>query len=414
MRVLVLLAAQVVAAGAPVLASDAAARPFEGDSTQDSRWVPWLGCWEPVGPDGQPARGKVRVCVSQEGEGAGVKIVSQVDGKAASTQSIVADGERRAVERDGCRGWESARWSADGKRVFLRSELECDGVRRSSSGVMAFLPKNEWLEVEVVGAETEQATRVVRYRPVGTAKAGAAVEAARVAAAGPLSVEDVIEAVREVGPDVVEPLLLQRGNTFDLDSRALLAMADAGVPGRITDLMIALTYPERFAINTVTGRPSVKPQAPSDDRSAGDLPPPVYDDFDRLDPYGLWRWGYRYRGWPDPYGYYMDGYYYSPFGWWYRSDRPTIIVVPGPSDPGKAEPEGKAVKGRGYTRSQSASSGGSTPRQAEPRSGGSSEPRRAPAVTTNSKSGASDASTSRASSSSTGRKARPRNQSGAN
>ena len=75
----------------------------------------------------------------------GVTIVSFINGKETSRQQLDATGQQRAVERDGCTGWESSQFSADDRRVYLRSELTCSGsLKRVSSAVLrASRPRSE-------------------------------------------------------------------------------------------------------------------------------------------------------------------------------------------------------------------------------------------------------------------------------
>ena len=95
---------------------------------------------------------------------------------------------------------------------------------------------------------------IQRYRPVeaGIARIpGAlptAMHAERMAAAAPLSVENVSEALRFVDPAVVEAMLLESDASFGIDSDLLLRLDDAGIPNEVIDLMVALSFPEYFAI----------------------------------------------------------------------------------------------------------------------------------------------------------------------
>jgi len=44
-------------------------------------------------------------------------------------------------------------------------------------------------------------------------------------------------------------LVIERAEPFTLDAKRLIALADAGVPSGVIDLMVALSYPQAFAIN---------------------------------------------------------------------------------------------------------------------------------------------------------------------
>src|SRR5262249_9502884 len=77
---------------------------------------------------------------------------------------------------------------------------------------------------------------------------------ARAAAAAPLSVDDVVEASRHVDAAIAEAWLVERGGPFMVDAKRLMPLADRGVPARTIDLLVALSYPNVFAVNPATGQ----------------------------------------------------------------------------------------------------------------------------------------------------------------
>lgn len=355
------LAAAVLLAGMLAAPAHAAAPPA------DPHWLPWLGCWSVVpqpGPQGAGAPDPHQVvCIDAAAEGVALRTVG--DGKTISEERIVADGQRRRVSRSGCSGWEAANWSRDGRRLFLHSELTCEGgQRRTTSGVMAMLPGGGWMDAQAVdvGARTDRAVRVRHYRVADSAALEAAglraaesptpslaVETARRAAAARLLPDDVAEATRQVAPEVVQALLVERGEGFDdLDGQTLVRLADAGVPGSITDLMIALSNPDRFQVDRATGGIGMREDERTGDNAAADSERGARGGYGPYAGYGgCGRFGYY-----DPFAYYDCGYaYYSPFGfgspygWWYGGS-PVIVVERGKQQ----RSEAKAVKGRGYTR----------------------------------------------------------------
>src|SRR5690606_6358956 len=89
-----------------------------------------------------------------------------------------------------------------------------------------------------------ETTRVARYRrePGAPAAAGAR-----------LSLADVTEAVDQVSPRVLEAALVESDASFALSSRDLIDLDDAGVPDSVTDLLVALSYPERFVVERSGG-----------------------------------------------------------------------------------------------------------------------------------------------------------------
>jgi hypothetical protein len=76
----------------------------------DSRWLPWLGCWE-AAEEGAAAP---LICVIPLADGQGVELTTWTDGELVSSEAIHTDGMPREVDREGCRGVEQARFSQDG------------------------------------------------------------------------------------------------------------------------------------------------------------------------------------------------------------------------------------------------------------------------------------------------------------
>lgn len=250
--------AAIVATGAFFLAANAAATVPE----TDPRWLPWLGCWSPSGATEDAASavsGVQRVCVRPVEGAAGVELLSVMNGEIASRLRIDASDARQPVHREGCTGWESARWSEDAERLYLRSELTCAGnIVRRSSGIIAVVSPSDWVDVQVVSVGDQRSTRILRYRSAPDSSAlsreiATAVrdrelsrQTARLAAASTPTIGDVVEASREVEPAVVEAWLLQRMPRLAVDASALRHLADARVPTPVIDLIVALGAPERY------------------------------------------------------------------------------------------------------------------------------------------------------------------------
>jgi hypothetical protein len=176
----------------------------------------------------------------------------------------------------------------------------------------------------------------------------------------------VKEASALVDRDALVALLIERDQPFDLDAAKLESLARAGVPDQVIDVVVAISFPNRFHIDRRAMRMALKP-AP--------VPTKHYAERPYYDPFG---WGYSSMCYTDPwtcgpYGYGMYGYglygyglgLYSPLGYyggygpyWYGYNGQPIIVV---GNGGQAEPQGQAINGRGYTRGgQPAGTGGRT------------------------------------------------------
>lgn len=396
------------------------------------RWLPWLGCWAPAISDGMVAVGDAADILCIVPAPSGVELHQVSAGRSVSTMSLLGDGTALPVREAGCEGWRSSEWSADGRRLFLRSELDCDGgTRRVTTGIMA-MADGEWVDVHVVEVAGQAASRARRYRPVETPGPLAdrlasledqrlAVETARQAAAVRLGPDDVAEAVVKAGTAATSVLLVERGDGFRLDRDTLLALHEAGVPGDVIDLMVALSYPEVFEVDPVGVAADFRPEEPWQDdrrrpgydpvgrtgRIASGLCPGFYDPFGLYGYYGAplygsWgisrsRWGSLgacapLLGW---------GRYYGP-----GLVGGPVVIVRSP----QPESTARAVRGRGYTRGTRSPEQGEavrsprTPR-ATPTAGASPRP-----------SGGSATSQGTRSSDdrSGGRRARPRGNSGGN
>lgn len=372
----------------------------------DARWQPWIGCWTPVRASESASRA---VCVLPAAGASAADIVTIADGTVTERDRVDASGTRRARSAEGCAGWESAEWSADGRRLYRRAAGRCTGgIERTASEILSLTPTGEWLDVQGVatgGVGAATGIRVVRYRELtGVASLPAEIAAAlrdrpaaareaRLAATAPLSTTDVADATRHADAPVVEAWLAERGDRFSVDAEQLVALDDAHVPSRVIDLLVALSYPTVFAVNPAAAAADFRVSERGDEDIATTRRQiPVY-----MDPYGygdLWSFGNYYS----PYGYSPYGYRYgygSPYGY-YANGSPLVIVVRGQGD---AESRGRVVKGRGYTRD--GASGTGEPSGGGTRSAGSS------GSSGSAGSGASGSS-DRGTGSSTGRTAKPR------
>jgi hypothetical protein len=348
-------------AGALLVAVTASA--WAQDVQLDPRWEAWLGCWGPVDAQLRAPGGAAvvsRVCVVPAATTSGVDVLAIADERIVARDRIEATGERRPAARGNCAGWERAEWSRGGRRVYLRAEYLCAGGRtRSSNGLMAISSTGEWLDVSGVGVDdSTTGLRVVRYKEGVVASTlpdeirsalrdfGPAADMARTAAAAPLTIADVVEASRHVDAAVAEAWLAEQGQGFELDARRLLALADEGLPDRVIDVMVALSNPRVFTVNTAS-------------REVGFRPPEEGGAYGAAsyggDYYALYSW--RYYG-----AYAYD--YYSPYGFAYgrgsySGHRGVSIQLRAAAD--QAADHGRVVNGSGYTGSGTDGGPGSSP-----------------------------------------------------
>ncbi|HSH74190.1 MAG TPA: hypothetical protein VLA09_00685 [Longimicrobiales bacterium] len=330
--------------------------PARGQSV-DTRWSPFVGCWEPVDAGTEAGLLCFRPTVQ------GVEMFNVVDGEIASTEPMSADGSRRPVSAEGCAGFESAQFSEDGLRVFTRSEFECGAEMRAGTGVMSFIAPTQWIDVRSLEIDGEPVAWVQRYGLADLetlASQGledpaefdrALVRATRARAARDIELEDVEEAAALIDARAVEVWVATNETEFELSGSELVRLADAGLPETVIDVMVAVSYPDRFVVS------------PEGAAAAERTLDGVYDAGYRRgfrsylwDPYyrpiGLGY--YRYA----PFGYYGYGFGGEYYGGYYGYRPATIVVQPAPSGQ-----RGRMVPGRGYTRGSSAAgSGGATPR----------------------------------------------------
>jgi len=353
----------------------------------DSRWLPWLGCWQ-VGQEAGPEH--LLVCVRPSSDQGGVEVATIANGEIASSRTLVADAQPHDLRTEDCSGSQFASFSADGRRVYLWSTLTCErGLKRTASAIMAMASPAEWLDAQALGMDSERVPRVLRYRPAAgsswpaefmlSTRRAAAVADARLLAAGELSLVDVQEAASHVDHEALAAFLMERSQQFDLSAPKLAALDDAGVPDDVIDALVAASYPARFAIDHETLRTALKPDEPRERSGV------AYGD-----PFGWGWWGYGRcymgLGYWSPYcgslyygasGFGFGGYWpywYDPYGYYGYWGRPVIVVRDGSG----GAPGGAAVRGRGYTRGGTGSTSGryARPRGAptQDRAGGSYSP----------------------------------------
>jgi len=349
-------------------------------ASADTRWTPWVGCWQPSMRDADqalaPDKAAPVVCIIPTPGSPTVDLVTVNGSTVGQPERVDANGQRRAVNREGCNGWETAQFSQDAKRIYLHSQHECTGNRtRVSSGLMTILPNGEWLDVQSVKVESHNGVRVVHYGRVPTpavlsADMKAALEGrnlatttAVIAASDSVRVADVIDASKNVDPLVVQTWLAQRGQGFGVDREKLEQLADAKVPSNVIDIMVALSYPQAFAINLAQADGQMiqtQGRQVAANQDEGYRPGPTV--FMNWDPFysGYGSYGYGYR-----YGLYGFGYGYGyPYGTFYPGV-PVVVVRPSPTvDQPAPDNRGRMVRGSGYTR---------PPDRGD--SGGSSQPR---------------------------------------
>ena len=283
----------------------ASAVPARGQ-IDDNRWLPFIGCWEPVAEGSEAG-----LLCFRPSEG-GVEMTSVVAGDVVATEQLLADGQQRPIVAEGCDGWESVSFSEDGRRAFTRSELVCGTDSRSGTGVMALVAPNRWLDVRALDVQGEKVAWVQEYALVGPNRLveegiddpeeglAMSVRPARMAAATEIGLDDVTEAAGRIDSEAVVAWIVAHQDRFDFDGDELLRLADSGVPESVIDVVVAVSYPKRFVVAPE------RAIAEADPEFMGRRIPIMVG-------YGYSPFGYSYS----PFGYGYSPYGYSSFGFGY-------------------------------------------------------------------------------------------------
>ncbi|HET9949574.1 MAG TPA: hypothetical protein VFQ22_11675, partial [Longimicrobiales bacterium] len=177
-------------------------------------------------------------------------------------------------------------------------------------------------------------------------------------AARDIDVADVEEALDRMDARAVEVWVAAQGTPLELSGDELVRLADAGVPESVIDVMVAVSYPDHFAL-TPEGAPQELERTAEYRGYRTYLFDPYYSGY-AWRPYYYSPFGYS------PFGFYRYGFGYGGY-WGYVPA--TVIVRPVPD--GDAVPgRGRMVPGRGYTRRDPQSG------QPRPSAGVSPAPRR--------------------------------------
>lgn len=364
-----LLLAMTMAAAATQAQITRSAPPTPAATAQtDARFAHWLGCWRLE--DDLVGTG-ARVCITPDGPN-GVKLQTLIGAQRGLDEVIVPDGVARPITDAECKGTERAEWSSDGLRVFRYTDVTCgtDPARKVSS--VAFMTRGPaWVNVQLVDGGPTKNVRVQRYRRAldQTLADGskAPLPSARMLAGAPpadgtdWNVDDVIEASAKLPADAVQAAITEDRGPYDLNKNNLIAMDEADVPETVIDLMVALTYPQRFVVQRAGG----SSYAPSGISVGGGWFDPFMSPLAYSSMYDCYGMGYRtyysscgslyspygYNNYYGGYNYGLGGYagYYPTYGGW-------VALDPNASTSGSTE--GRVVNGRGYTQVR--------PRDAEP------------------------------------------------
>lgn len=353
----------VLLMSAPVAIS-ASEQPDSSDYEKlDSRLLPWIGSWRLLSSEANTDQNEMvqefLLTISPGDSENSLTMKGYRDGKLSADEKIIVDGLRHQTTDDKCTGWYQYSWSENGRRLLFSSESNCPGdPPHKISGMSIFDEKGRWLDIQLLHNGEDIVTNIRKYRNVDNdsvtpgANALNRISSARGASGRSFSIEEIVELSGKVEPELLEAALLETGKPLPINSKKVVELADQKVPSRVIDLMVAISFPDKFKIH---GR------AISLGRETEILQqryfPGTYHYCSDNYMYFPWHWapyvcmpyGYSYLGWDTGYGWYYPLWTWPPY------------YTDGGGGSGRAE-HGRLINGQGYTRS----SAGSSPRHAVP------------------------------------------------
>jgi hypothetical protein len=319
----------------------------------DARWQPWMGCWQLLDETvqdesdvsaeevatgaarGRPSRASsgTRVCVAPAT--GGVTMTTMIGNQSALEETVIADAASHPITDAECKGTKRSEWSKTGHRLYTTAEISCsDQTPRKVSSLTMMAGGPTWVDVQMIDIEGRKSIRVRKFQPIADATRPRARATAPFIGETAWTLDDIKEASARLAPETVQAALVELRSGFNLSSKQLVSLADAGVPDSVIDLMIALSYPQKFVVS----------------HPVSSAPPPYGYTYGGLG--GSWPWIADAAFWPSYYSPFAYRYwgYYDPY---YVPNSGYVYV--GPANPGVptgpvASGGGRVVDGRGYTR----------------------------------------------------------------
>ena len=334
-------------------------RPPGSDADRfDSRWLPWLGCWQLQEEEFDAGRNSTTyspdrtfVCVAPSNVGSGITLRTISDQQILVERELSGNAIRKEVSENDCLGWEYSEWTSSGYRLFTKGELVCgDDPARTVNGLSFLANPFTWVDIQLVASREHQHLEIRRYKPVSTTEENRLLRElssplgadrsrslhARRESASPLSLPDVREAAEKAPARVVEAMLSETKPRFRINAETLMVLDDAGIDHQIIDLLVALAYPEHFSIE----------RRSNDESWSGGGGYRAYSGYGGgfYDP--IWYNG-LYPYYYTPLGYNSWNRYYSPY--FYGGYASPFILFSGYGN-NERVPSGQLVNGAGYTR----------------------------------------------------------------
>lgn len=252
---------RLLALAAAALIIPASARAQQVSQTP---WAFLYGCWVTASDAESGALPAVSCVLPSPDNATAIELVTLKDGQIERHASIRGDGTPMAISENGCEGTEAARFSSDGRRVYVDGYFDCgDGVRRHTTTVMALSPAEEFVEVHAIRTGPRSTVRTMRStrldlgdltEPLRAELAGvdAAATAARRIAGGMPGADAIIEASSQLEPIVVETWLAgvvtSAPKPIRATRRELETLQNAAVPNSTIDMVVALGNRDHFQV----------------------------------------------------------------------------------------------------------------------------------------------------------------------
>ena len=314
----------------------------------------WLGCWR---LEDDLAGTGARLCVTPETDG--VRLQTLVGTVKGADEVVIPDGNARPITDSECKGSERAEWSSDGVRVFRTIDVTCKNeTPRTIRGVTFVTAGQLLINVQhVSGDGATPGVRVQRYRRAQNQTLADGSKAVQPKSLAPIdstwSIEDVIEASQKLPPEALQGALADVRQKFNINRKTLVALDDAGVPDSVIDLMVALSFPQRFIVERVASSAPVGVTP-----GMGWYDPfmsPFYRDPMMSSCYTTGGY-YGYRSYYNNCGYYYGYNTLSPYGSiypYYDNYYPggwVPVSNPGGGEVVTPTGQGRVINGQGYTQ----------------------------------------------------------------
>ncbi len=259
------LGALVGVAVLAVATADVGAQETRITARTDARLMPFLGCWRATDV-GTPSPDLRLTCVVPGSNASAVRVLD-IDGDVVTERTVLdVSGATQRRQDGGCDVEASGRLAAEGPRVYLSQGVTCGGRTMRGTSVFDVLSASAFIEVRALqkaDGTVPPEPRVTQYDALGTPNLSEAARSVvgdvpmlsarqRELYVSPVTVAQIAEVSSAVNEPVARGWLTLRGQdaTVAVTAKTLKSLRNAGVPGSVTDVLVALAYPRVFRLAT--------------------------------------------------------------------------------------------------------------------------------------------------------------------